>query len=88
MDTTVADPLLGALVDGRYRVRARVARGGMATVYSALDERLERTVALKVIHPSQSHDAYFVERFATKGSSAISATLRVNLISSIEILPL
>ncbi len=63
MDTTVADPLLGALVDGRYRVRARVARGGMATVYSALDERLERTVALKIIHPSQSHDAFFVDRF-------------------------
>jgi serine/threonine-protein kinase len=63
MDTTVADPLLGALVDGRYRVRSRVARGGMATVYSALDERLERTVALKIIHPSQSHDAFFVERF-------------------------
>ena len=63
MDTTVADPLLGALVDGRYRVRSRVARGGMATVYSALDERLERTVALKIIHPSQSHDALFVDRF-------------------------
>ena len=63
MDTTVADPLLGALLDGRYRVRARVARGGMATVYTALDERLERTVALKIIHPAQQHDPLFVERF-------------------------
>src|SRR5262245_34033463 len=63
MDTTVADPLIGALVDGRYRVRARVARGGMATVYSAMDERLERTVALKVIHPGHSRDRQFVERF-------------------------
>ena len=47
MDTTVADSLIGALIDGRYRVRARVARGGMATVYTATDERLERTVAVE-----------------------------------------
>jgi eukaryotic-like serine/threonine-protein kinase len=40
MDTQVADQLLGTLVDGRYRVRSRVARGGMATVYMATDERL------------------------------------------------
>src|ERR687886_788383 len=35
------DPLLGRLVDGRYAVEARIARGGMATVYLALDRRLE-----------------------------------------------
>jgi eukaryotic-like serine/threonine-protein kinase len=52
MDTTVADPLIGALVDGRYEIRGRVARGGMATVYTALDQRLERIVAVKVIHPA------------------------------------
>jgi eukaryotic-like serine/threonine-protein kinase len=63
MDTQVADILIGALVDGRYRVRALVARGGMATVYAAVDERLERTVALKIIHPGQADDPRFVDRF-------------------------
>ncbi|MFI9527481.1 Stk1 family PASTA domain-containing Ser/Thr kinase [Micromonospora rosaria] len=56
MDTQVADTLLGSLLDGRYRIRGRVARGGMATVYTATDERLERTVAVKIIHPSQASD--------------------------------
>jgi eukaryotic-like serine/threonine-protein kinase len=74
MDTTIADPLLGALVDGRYRVRARVARGGMATVYTALDERLERTVALKIIHPGQSRDRLFVERFTDEAKTIARLT--------------
>ncbi|MGI5181683.1 PASTA domain-containing protein [Dactylosporangium sp. CA-152071] len=74
MDTTVADPLLGALVDGRYRVRSRVAKGGMATVYTALDERLERTVALKIIHPGQSHDPKFVNRFTDEAKTIARLT--------------
>lgn len=48
------DPLIGVLVDERYRVTRRLARGGMATVYIAQDERLERPVALKVMHPHLS----------------------------------
>ncbi|MFG2042581.1 PASTA domain-containing protein [Dactylosporangium sp. NPDC048998] len=74
MDTTVADPLLGALVDGRYRVRSRVAKGGMATVYTALDERLERTVALKIIHPAQSRDPQFVDRFTDEAKTIARLT--------------
>ncbi|MEU7869737.1 PASTA domain-containing protein [Dactylosporangium sp. NPDC049140] len=74
MDTTVADPLLGALVDGRYRVRSRVAKGGMATVYTALDERLERTVALKIIHPAQSRDPLFVDRFTDEAKTIARLT--------------
>ena len=56
MDTTVADPLLGQLLDGRYRVDTRIARGGMATVYVATDTRLDRTVALKIMHASLASD--------------------------------
>src|SRR4051794_26908540 len=74
MDTTVADSLLGALVDGRYRVQARVARGGMATVYSAIDERLERTVAVKVIHPARSQDPHFLERFTDEAKTIARLT--------------
>ncbi|MCF6523002.1 Stk1 family PASTA domain-containing Ser/Thr kinase [Streptomyces sp. JJ36] len=63
MDTTLRDPLIGQVLDGRYRVDARIAVGGMATVYRALDTRLDRVVALKVMHPSLAADAVFVERF-------------------------
>ncbi|GIJ49849.1 serine/threonine protein kinase [Virgisporangium aliadipatigenens] len=74
MDTTVTDSFLGALVDGRYRVRARVARGGMATVYTAVDERLERQVALKIIHPAQASDPRFVDRFIDEASTIARLT--------------
>src|SRR5881628_292664 len=74
MDTTVADSLIGALVDGRYRVRGRVARGGMATVYTAVDERLERTVALKIIHPTQARDANFLDRFTDEAKTIARLT--------------
>jgi serine/threonine-protein kinase len=65
-----ADPLIGRLVDGRYRVDERVARGGMATVYRATDTRLDRTVALKVMHPSFAEDPDFVARFTREARAA------------------
>ena len=64
------DPLIGLLVDGRYRVTRRLARGGMATVYVAQDERLDRPVALKVMHPHLADSDAFVERFRREARSA------------------
>lgn len=72
MDTTTADPLVGRLLDGRYRVESRIARGGMATVYLALDIRLDRTVALKVMHRSLAEDPAFVRRFIGEAKSVAS----------------
>ncbi|WP_431909316.1 Stk1 family PASTA domain-containing Ser/Thr kinase [Nonomuraea jabiensis] len=69
MDTTTADPLVGRLLDGRYRIESRIARGGMATVYLALDVRLDRTVALKVMHRSLAEDPSFVRRFIGEAKS-------------------
>jgi serine/threonine-protein kinase len=69
VDTTLQDPLLGRLLDGRYRVDARIAVGGMATVYRALDTRLDRVLALKVMHPALAQDAGFVERFIREAKS-------------------
>jgi serine/threonine protein kinase/beta-lactam-binding protein with PASTA domain len=80
MDATVVDTLIGALVDGRYRVRTRVARGGMATVYTAVDERLERTVALKIIHPGQADDPRFVDRF-TREAKTIARLTHPNVVA-------
>ncbi|MCS0604023.1 Stk1 family PASTA domain-containing Ser/Thr kinase [Streptomyces sp. LP11] len=69
MDTTLQDPLVGQVLDGRYRVDARIAAGGMATVYRALDTRLDRVLALKVMHPALAVDGSFVERFIREAKS-------------------
>ncbi|MFF9151195.1 Stk1 family PASTA domain-containing Ser/Thr kinase [Streptomyces sp. NPDC014846] len=69
MDTTLQDPLVGQVLDGRYRVEARIAAGGMATVYRALDTRLDRVLALKVMHPALATDGSFVERFIREAKS-------------------
>src|SRR5215468_2319997 len=69
MDTKVADPLHGALLGGRYRIMGRLARGGMATVYQARDERLERTVAVKIIHPEHARDPEFLDRLADEAKT-------------------
>lgn len=57
------DPLVGALLDGRYRVEARIASGGMSTVYRGLDLRLDRPVALKVMDSRYAGDRQFLTRF-------------------------
>ncbi|MGW7056376.1 Stk1 family PASTA domain-containing Ser/Thr kinase [Streptomyces sp. NPDC054887] len=69
MDTTLQDPLVGHVLDGRYRIDARIAVGGMATVYRAVDTRLDRVLALKVMHPALAADASFVERFIREAKS-------------------
>jgi serine/threonine-protein kinase len=62
--------MIGRLIDGRYQVRSRIARGGMATVYLATDLRLERRVAIKVMHGHLADDAQFKERFIQEARSA------------------
>lgn len=70
VDMQVSDRLVGRVLDGRYRVDARVAKGGMATVYRALDTRLDRTVALKVMHDGLGDDAQFARRFVAEARAA------------------
>ncbi|HEU4466611.1 MAG TPA: Stk1 family PASTA domain-containing Ser/Thr kinase [Agromyces sp.] len=70
MTTAPADPMIGRLVDGRYQVRSRIARGGMATVYLATDLRLERRVAIKVMHGHLADDNTFKTRFVQEARSA------------------
>ena len=69
MDDTLADPLTGRLLDGRYAVSAPIAHGGMATVYQATDTRLDREVALKVMHAELARDEEFVRRFIGEAKS-------------------
>lgn len=62
--------LVGTLVDNRYQVKSRLARGGMSTVYVATDQRLERDVALKVLHPHFVSDDTFLDRLAREAKAA------------------
>lgn len=74
---SVKDSLIGQLVDGRYLVRERVARGGMATVYRATDKRLDRSVALKIMHPHLAEGTSgqnFVARFRREARAAARVT--------------
>jgi len=70
VQTATPDRLVGRVLEGRYRVLERLARGGMSTVYSALDERLDRKVAVKVMSAALSTDPAFADRFAREARVA------------------
>ncbi|SDK44576.1 serine/threonine protein kinase [Nocardioides sp. YR527] len=67
---TASDPLLGKVLGMRYRIVEKVAKGGMATVYVAHDMRLDRIVAVKVMHQDLDEEGNFAERFVREGRSA------------------
>jgi serine/threonine-protein kinase len=58
-----SDPLVGAVLDGRYRVDTMIATGGMSAVYRGLDMRLDRPVALKIMESRYAGDNQFLTRF-------------------------
>ena len=58
-----ADPLVGVVLDGRYRIDGLIANGGMSAVYRGLDVRLDRPVAIKVMESRYAGDALFLTRF-------------------------
>jgi serine/threonine-protein kinase len=65
----VTDPQVGALLDGRYRVAAKIATGGTSTVYRGVDVRLDRPVALKVMDSRYAGDEQFLTRFRLEARS-------------------
>lgn len=62
--------LIGQLLGNRYRIESQVASGGMATVYLATDQRLDRQVAIKVIHQHLANDSNFQEKFVLEAKTA------------------
>ncbi|SFF17032.1 serine/threonine protein kinase [Blastococcus tunisiensis] len=66
----MSDPVVGLVLEGRYRLEERVARGGMSTVYAATDLRLHKTVAVKVMAEHLAHDPTFVDRFTREARAA------------------
>jgi serine/threonine protein kinase/beta-lactam-binding protein with PASTA domain len=66
----MTDPVVGLVLEGRYRLEERLARGGMSTVYAATDLRLHKTVAVKVMAEHLAHDPTFVDRFIREARAA------------------
>jgi serine/threonine protein kinase/beta-lactam-binding protein with PASTA domain len=66
----LADSMTGQLLEGRYLIGPRIARGGMASVYEATDTRLDRTCAVKIMHPGLGDDDAFAERFVREARAA------------------
>jgi serine/threonine-protein kinase len=64
--------LTGELIDGRYQLLRQVATGGMASIYEGIDTRLDRKVAVKIMHPHLAQDEQFVERFIREAKAAAS----------------
>jgi serine/threonine-protein kinase len=62
--------MIGRLISGRYRLIAPLGEGGMATIWRAIDQQLDREVAVKLLRPQFSADAGFAARFKQEARSA------------------
>ena len=62
--------LIGELIDSRYQLIRQIANGGMASIYEAIDTRLDRKVAVKIMHPHLAQDDAFVNRFIREAKAA------------------
>ena len=62
--------LTGELIDGRYQLLRQVANGGMAAIYEAIDTRLDRKVAVKIMHSHLAQDDAYVSRFIREAKAA------------------
>jgi serine/threonine-protein kinase len=75
------DPLLGVIIDGRYRIEQRIGDGGMGVVYRAMHVALNKPFAVKVLRADQAHDSELVMRFLqeARAASAIGHPNIVNI---------
>ncbi|CAN5255651.1 N/A [soil metagenome] len=83
MDATLIDPMVGMVLDRRYRIDGRLAEGGMSTVYAGTDLRLDRTVAIKVMAPGLAQSPAFVERF-TREARSVARLTHTNIVSVLD----
>jgi len=72
--------LSGEIIDNRYELISLIAAGGMASIYKANDLRLDRFVAVKIMHPHLANDEEFVNRFIRE-AKAIAALSHPNIVS-------
>src|SRR6266850_3481764 len=69
-----SDPLLGRVLNDRYRILEGIGRGGMGRVYKALQAPLDRVVALKVLGAGHDRDPNFYKRFFLEASVTAKLT--------------
>jgi len=75
--------VLGTTLSGRYRLEARIGAGGMSTVYRAVDETLERPVAVKLMNREVSSDSDLLERFRRE-ARAVAQLSHPNIVGVID----
>jgi tRNA A-37 threonylcarbamoyl transferase component Bud32 len=66
----ISDPLLGRVIDGKYRIDAEIGAGGMATIYRATRLHIGDAVAIKVLHSEMLRGPQFAERFQREAQAA------------------
>ncbi|MGH3441295.1 MAG: serine/threonine-protein kinase, partial [Nitriliruptorales bacterium] len=64
----------GALLGGRYRLEERIGSGGVAVVWLAVDEVLDRHVAVKLLRPRSADDPEIAQRFRREATAAAGVT--------------
>ncbi|HRW19701.1 MAG TPA: protein kinase, partial [Dermatophilaceae bacterium] len=81
MSTERPEPPVERVLGGRYRLLQRIATGGMATVWLALDERLGRRVAVKVLRHDLADDEAFVARFRREAQLSAGLPTHPHIVS-------
>ena len=82
MDTN--DKYIGKMLDDRYEIRDIIGEGGMAIVYRALDHRLNRDVAVKIMRDEMAADEEFRRRFCTE-SHAVAMLSHPNIVAVYDV---
>lgn len=82
MDTN--DKYIGKMLDDRYEILEVIGEGGMAIVYRALDHRLNRDVAVKIMRDEMAADEEFRRRFCTE-SHAVAMLSHPNIVAVYDV---
>lgn len=83
MDTNM-DKYLGTTLDDRYEIQEVIGAGGMAVVYKATDNRLNRFVAVKILREELARDDEFRRRFQTE-AQAVAMLSHPNIVSVYDV---
>ena len=84
MVDTTENNYIGKLFEDRYQILELIGEGGMAVVYKALDTRLDRNVAVKILRPELTNDNEFVQRFASE-SHAVAMLSHPNIVAVFDV---